>query len=422
MALKDFNNYMKKGAVTVMVAAATARSVQANTAEAEIKDKEPERTEQTVEPAPEDTLEKIVLFDEIEVTKVSENGAIVINDGQYIEAEDLDNRKEKIKKYEERQDRKFEEAEPDRIHQDTVDIEDRPRAATYDWETKIIEVPYVTNLDTPNPNISKEARQHAAAQNDQTSMDFKAAMVHEEQHRTNDKLGVYAPGLSGEQYAVIDKYDELSAQMKVLLMYKKEYQDRIEKGESKEEALKVFDGNSDLDFYKNALENGLDPESKESYKLIVEGTIKMWEENYEAGYETQLTDAGTLRSSVLSNDVASIALGNEKEMDKRIEKMIDAIDNTGKLKEHFPKKRLDVSDNVKAGIDKVVKETIGLSKEQREKIDNELGGDKVSDKKKQAKLIKKLSGRDRPKSKKAAKETKLTAEQIKAAAKAKSND
>lgn len=65
--------------------------------------------------------------------------------------------------------------------------------------------------------------------NNPQSTVYKSVKAHEEQHRSNDKLGIYAPGLSPEQYGILCQYDECAATVAELNGYLAGYRNELAK-------------------------------------------------------------------------------------------------------------------------------------------------------------------------------------------------
>ncbi len=297
-------------------------------------------------------------------------------------------------------------------------------AAYYDYEnknitTKYIDISddvierladnYVKNNPSLDENVAKQQFYSAIGMikelNDPQSLTAKCLRAHEEQHRVNDELGIYAPGLSPEQYAELNKYDEISANVSELNGILTEYNKSLKSGKTKEEALKVFD--SDIDkrftFYKEALANGLDADSKEGKKLMVEGTTKMWQEKYQSHYYNQVTNKGI--NAVDRSDAATTALGNEKEFNKRISKMFDkicsneyckqqGIKSPGNLSQYIGDEKIGLEASEKEVIAEEVENQIGLSADAREQIGDSIKG--KTDKGKIKNFLKVLTGRKSP--------------------------
>lgn len=248
-------------------------------------------------------------------------------------------------------------------------------------------------------------KEQIMALNDTQSLQARSVRAHEEQHRTNDKLNIYAPGLSPEQYVVLNQYDECSANIAELNCFLSDYKKVLAEGGSREEALKAFDQDFDQKFvfYKDALARGLDPDSREGKKLMVQGTIKMWEETYRPMYGVQLAMVGI--DAVDRSDAAATILGNEQELQKRINKIFNNLcendyckqngfKSPGNLSQYLPEKRMGLEAGVRGAVAEEVEFQTGLNAEAREKIDSSIAG--KTDRKKIRNLLKVLSGRKLP--------------------------
>ncbi len=234
---------------------------------------------------------------------------------------------------------------------------------------------------------------------------LKDTRIHEEQHRTNDKLGIYAPGLSPEQYGILNQYDECSAKIAELNSYITDYKKALKEGKSKDEALQVFDNDyqKDYTFYKEALAQGLDPDSKEGRKLMVQGTINMWQKKYQEPYTEQILQIASKGS--FNTDAASLIIGNEKELQKRINMIFDNINNNNysrkngvksplNLSRYLPEEQMGLTQAVQQAIDDFIKWGNNLSPETRDYISDNIRG--RTDKQKNRHLIELLTGRKNP--------------------------
>ena len=189
-------------------------------------------------------------------------------------------------------------------------------------------------------------------------------------------------------------------------MYRKIYENKLNSGIPQGEALKTFDNNVifDFSFYKNALQNGLKPNSDEAQQLMVQGTVKYWVENKQNDYQAQLSSF--MQAASHGNDVGSIAIGNDKELRKRINLIFDNLNENevlqkmnidpGKFSQYLPKDIIQLSPEAKKEADNITKELTGLSLEDGKEISRRLPG---SQKKDAINLVKILSGRkEAPKS------------------------
>lgn len=406
MALEDFKKHMKHATIAAAALAATAR-VEAQQLQTQApKDAQKAKTEQVAQPNKAKEAEKTInFFDVAKVSEVKEDGEKYhIVDDAPIPADML---KERALKREFKKDEKtaWKEAEQDRIFQDTVNLSDVTFAGTYSADMKRIDIPYINNdliQENPNENNYEEHLKGSVFKdvvdqhNDVESLSFKSLMAHEEQHRSNDKLGIYAPGLSAEQYAVLNQYDEISCNIAGLNVYVNDYKEQIKSGVSKEEALKVFDLARQSD-YKQVIADGVDPDSKEGRAKLVGVCFDDWKNSTGKHYQSQIE--GIAIEKMDGNSFQALTLGNDKELDKRIEKVFNNIagGKSGELSEFLPSEKLTLTPTVENNLAREVEQKIGLSKEDRNTISSELDGKSY---KKQARaLIKSLTGRGENKNK-----------------------
>lgn len=111
-------------------------------------------------------------------------------------------------------------------------------------------------------------------------------VIHEQKHRDNKNGGLYSFPVSPDHSYKLDMHDEISANMAELIYLRDKY---IRTGD-----ISVFDVSSRFEFYKEAIQKGeIKPGSpyREDFDkdmdLIVNGTTKMWEENFKSRYSTQ---------------------------------------------------------------------------------------------------------------------------------------
>ena len=277
------------------------------------------------------------------------------------------------------------------ITQYTVDTED------YDFNPSKVEQVFST-LNEEDRKKAEKALELIMDINDEKSIRNQLTAVHEEQHRINDKNNIYAPGISAEQYGKLNYWNEISAKVTELALLDHLYKKQIKQGVSQEDAIKIFDKNKEFVFYKNALQNGMKPDSKEAKKLMVQGTISMWRDNYEALYQEQTKN--TISYNLAYGNVASVLIGNDKDYQKRVEKIFDSIDENPQLKEkgvkignlsqYLPEKDIELSSDIKAYAAYETKKFTSLTPEQGQEISEKLPGSQKKDIKN---LIKILTGR-----------------------------
>ena len=113
-------------------------------------------------------------------------------------------------------------------------------------------------------------------------------LIHEQKHRDNAANGLYAYALSPEQAYKMNMHDEISANMASLLLLRQRY---IETGD-----ISIFEKeeNGRFSFYADAIKEGkINPNSPyqedfdKDMSLIVNGTRKMWQEQFGEMYNVQ---------------------------------------------------------------------------------------------------------------------------------------
>lgn len=223
-------------------------------------------------------------------------------------------------------------------------------------------------------------------------------IVHEFQHKNNDRHNLYAPGLSIEQYGKLYQYDEMSASLAGALAVNRLYEAKLAAGISPEKALEVFSTASIAPAYVKEVKNGLNPASEKAKELLVKATISFWADTSQKLYE----DATIKRMKDLTNrgNVGSLAIGDDKEFKKRVNAMFDNLAENevlklmhvdpGKLSQYLPEKELELSPQVKKHADNLTKEATGLSIAEAKEISQRLPG---SQRKDIANLMKILTGR-----------------------------
>ena len=111
-------------------------------------------------------------------------------------------------------------------------------------------------------------------------------LIHEQKHRDNATNGLYAYAFSPEQAYKMNMHDEISANMSELILLRQKY---IETGD-----ISVFEQESKFSFYADAIKEGkINPNSPyqedfdKDMSLIVNGTRKMWQNDYGEAYIDQ---------------------------------------------------------------------------------------------------------------------------------------
>lgn len=416
MSFEDFKNFTQgNGWKKVAVIATIVSAHQAHAMANNLKDNDRKDAKiETVTRA--DNLEEKNLMGIAKVELVAtDNGEIVpiINDNVVVNG--LEPLKKLKKEYKEDQKEAFAEAESDDIEEIsleefcenrtagvysttnknitkyTVDLDD------YDLSPEEVES-QLSSLNEADKQKAQKAIEFMLDFNDEKSISYQSTMMHEEQHRINDKNNTYAPGLSAEQYGKLNYWDEISAKAAELALVAHIYKEQIKQGVSQEEALKVFDKHEDFAFYKDALQKGMNPDSKEAKKLMVQGTISMWSDKYESEYQEQTK--GAITKGIEEGNVASILIGNDKDYQKRVEKIFDIIDENPQLKEkgvkignlsqYLPEQGIELSSGLKRYAEIETKSYTQLTPEQGKEISDKLPGSQKKDIKM---LIKILTGR-----------------------------
>lgn len=425
MSLADFKNFMRgKGA---KAAAAVAIAGHMNTAEAKelpVRDKEITSEEQTI--PPKDTLktaqdEKTLnLFGVAELGVYEQDGIVYPTiDGKPVLSNVDSSLRKELRRFKAEQRKAFRNAEPDIV--DTVRVEqfwDISDAASFQTQGKNMRYHYFETTDDieklrqlirkKNPGLSEEFIEQklqtqlstTKAMNDKNSPEFLGVKAHEYQHKLDDRNNIYAPGLSAKQYANLYQYDELGGTVANLLVINHFYNEKIKAGERPEEAAKLFDSalNKRFDFYKEALQAGLNPDSDEAKKLMLLGSEKMWKKNYQSFYQEDIEQFGTV--PLYSNNAATLAIGNEAEYQKRVAKIFDSFDDnevlkdlgikTGKLSKYLSESELRLEPELQKDIEEESRKYTRLESEQAKRLADAIPG---GPKKDARTLLKILTGR-----------------------------
>ncbi len=417
MSKEDFKKWMngKRDKAAVMLAA-TAMALNA-AAQSPQKTQPKEKNRQPVENA-----EKTInLFGAATIGRIEEDGKTYVRFGEeYADMSEFDRKRIK-KDFKEETEEAFANAEPDRT--DTIPAAEVTRFGAYDYDEKNIVMTYVDFENRSDlaelvrrgkelyPGMSEQefsARLNDRLDfmkelNDPSSPAYLTSRAHEEQHRTNDKLGIYAPGLSPEQYAVLNQYDECAASVAELNTYTSLYKKRLKEGKSSAEALKIFNKDKSFSFYKQALAAGLDPDSSEGKKLMVEGTLEMWKNNRRDAYQQQTVNFA--RDMVGRSDMATTIIGDEAELNKRIGKIFDnicdndyckeqGVENPGNLSRYLPAEKIELTPQVQREVGRATEERTGMTPEVRNSVRQALNAQKDKDKIRD--LIRVASGRKSP--------------------------
>lgn len=353
----------------------------------------------------------------ISVLREGNEVAVSLNDGEYKDADDYKTPKEAKEEYKKEQKEAFEDAPNDTTIVRTVEEFSRDGAmGAYSQDDKNITIYRVDNNERDikdfveslpsDENKTVEQREESVKENldkVNSQQNKESVLVHEEQHRVNDKNNVYAPGLNPEQQGKLECWNEVSANVAQLVLANHLYQEQLKSGISKEEALKVFEGgdSKQFSFYVEALNKGLDPCSKEAKELMVQGTIKMWKDEFSKLYDEQICKQ--IEQGTDGNTFAGTLIGDREEYKKRVEKMFDSIDenpilkekgvNIGNLSKYLPKEDFELTPKQKQLADEVTKKTTNFSSEQGKIIRDSLPGNDKKDQKNFTNVIK-LKGRN----------------------------
>lgn len=399
MSLREFKQFVKNKRNTVLAVAALSANMSFAQAQENTEDRKTDQTEQTAQKMPEYVLGKEV-HDGQEFSTV--NGNVILGNT------DSDLRKD-LKEYKKDQKRLFNNAEQDVIN--TINLkqflsDDLITGAQYDDMNKRVEYSrfdlgsteeIAKKLREENPDMSIEQATRTAEQyynntqslNDHESPSFAGLSAHEKQHLNNDKDNIYAPGLNAEQYGKLYQYDEMTANISHLLVLEHKYQELINSGISKEEALKIFDNgpNSQFNFYKEALNKGLEPGSKDAKKLIVNGTCQMWTEKFSEHYASLIQSK--IDNYLTANDAGSLAMGNEPEFQRRRDKMFDNLGNNetlkelgikpGKLSSYLSEKNISLSPELKNYCNNQTLTYTGMTLEQGKTLSEKMPGSPKKD-------------------------------------------
>lgn len=252
-----------------------------------------------------------------------------------------------------------------------------------------------------NSNITDTLSAQQIAEKYQTKLvnqdtrDVAAISAHENQHFVNDKNNTYAPGLNAAEYGKLNCWDECSANMASLILANHNYKNALKAGMPQEEALKELDVcGKRYSFYKDAIANGLNPDSQEAKKLMAQGTVKMWQEKCQQVYESQIEQH--IKSAKDAN-TAGLIIGNEKDYRKRVNKMFDSFDENPKLKavgvkvgkfsEYIQNIEIQLSEKSMQTANKVTQSSTGFSLEEGKQISEALPGNQKKDQKTLAKIM-----------------------------------
>ncbi len=242
----------------------------------------------------------------------------------------------------------------------------------------------------------------------QSKTEIESVAAHENQHMVNDKANTYAPGLNAVELGKLNCWDECSANLSQLILANHHYKADLAAGKSQEEALKQLDVcGGRFSFYKDEIAKGLNPDSKEAKELMVQGTVKMWKNEWQTSYEEQILEV--IQNNSSDGNTAGLVIGNEKDYQQRVNKMFDSFDKNpklqelgitvGKLSQYLPKEDFQLSEKCMETANQITKERTGFSLEEGRQISQELPGSQKKDQKNFAEAMSnpqkllKLSGR-----------------------------
>lgn len=399
MSLSDFKHFVKNKRNTALAVVALSAHMSFAQNQQTSEDRKENKTEQVAEKTQEFTIGKEV-HDGEEFATI--NGNIVLGNTD-------SNLRKDLKEYKKEQKQQFRSAEKDTWN--TVDLEtylqsDMIVAAEYDDSNKNVNYnlfklgskeEIAQKLREENPDLSVERANQVAEQyfnsaqslNNSETPTFLGLSAHENQHKNNDGDNIYAPGLNAEQYGKLYQYDEMTANIANLLVLDHQIQESLKNGMTKDDALKLFDENANhqFSFYKKAVENGLEPGSEESTKLIVNGTCEMWTKTFQDTY-SDLTKA-KIDMALATNDVGSLAMGNDKEYQRRKEKMFDNLEQNpvlkelgikrGKLSQYLTEKDVSLSPELKTYCEEQTLTYTGLTPRQGKILSDKMPGSPKKD-------------------------------------------
>ena len=341
---------------TLALAAATAVSSivpQQAKAQEQTKDSEPTqpKTEQIVQDAPKQELPpRTIDFNDIKnaVEDFVKNTTYYSDEGGYYDlpsANGQDNLQQaknfnaqaSLKEYNKEQKQAFENAASDTIVQQDFTGTPFTELGNYDPDIKnIVMNEYaVKNVDGSYQKIISPEKNPEL---------YESTYLHEEKHRLNDKENIYAPGLSGEQYALLNAYDEISANIVQVHHAAQAY--------TRDFDFKHFQRagqtEEDINPLMQALQKGIKTDSPEYKQILSQTVTNAWVKNFLSDENSPYRDqiATKAFNCMQGQDIVSnLRNGNEKEFQKRVENIFH-IDGLGKL----PVQEIKLPDAVKEKI------------------------------------------------------------------------
>lgn len=249
------------------------------------------------------------------------------------------------------------------------------------------------------PDLSEEEHKSRAKtllnllkqQNDSSSLDVKSIIAHEAQHWIVNKKNIQAPGLSVAQFGVIEQTDELAARFASVLLIDKAYQDKINQGMPAREALKVFDEYQldDISFYKDLYSQKEKLGTDKFQALLWKRTRQEWIASCQEIYAPSIK--ANMKVFCKRYDIGSLAFGNDKEFQSRINKLLKSVNDNPVLKKagvkvgDFSKylndedKFVPLSPELQKAADALTLYYTGMTPEFAKKLSDEMPGDQKED-------------------------------------------
>ena len=386
--LKNF--FKEKSGATVMAATLSSPVAYAQS-EPKVEESKQDKTEQVV-------IQEVLKGDQIYMS---------IN-GNPVHANVYSDLKENLENYYEDQKESFENREQV-VETDTISFDDfsfERQLAYYDLGKKNVTMNYVDGnkkddilyyVEQNYMNMSLEEQDQKAQNissmlaryNNKYSVEYLSLLAHELQHMVNDENGLYAPGLSVEQYGVLNQYDEVSATLVEFLVLDFGVQKQVQGGVPLAEALKIFDRPefSCFAFYKDLALKKENMSKADYNRALFAALHDSWQKNFQKTYENQVIFS--MKAKCESYDAASLAFGNEKEFDKRLKRMFDRIKDNPVLKrlgvevdnfsKYLPEKKMPLSDEVQKAAEKMALHYTGMTPEFARKLGKAMPGNAKKD-------------------------------------------
>lgn len=405
MNWEKVKNYFKEKQGATVVAAALASQVAYAQNNPKVEDKKQDKTEKVV------------------VQEVVEDGNVytAIN-GNPVHGNTYNDVKQDYKNYVQEQKDAYENG--GEIKTDTIPFQEfvqHQRLGQFNPETKDISRSFIDVENSEHVSmfvqnqyagLSKEEQAQKVEKvfdvvqqyNNPASLSSQSVLGHEVQHQVSDKNNVYAPGLSVTQYGQLNQIDEITANFSSLLLIDKKCQDEINQGKSPHEVFKVFDMAEfkDFSFYKDMYAQKESLGTDKFQAALWQKTSQMWQSKYQQAYGNQIKSC--MESKCFSNDVGSLAFGDDKEFQKRVNKLLNGVkDNqilkqagvkVGDFSKHISNKVVALSPEMQKEADAMTLHYTGMTPDYAQKLSKEMPG---SQKKDAVNLLRYLSGRPLPK-------------------------